>query len=186
MATRPQFKVQPSLPLPWYRKATEMCVYMCMLNPPTPFVSKRVILLFTCAHTVPLSLPLLCLICLLILQASTAVWPAVFWPSILSIRVHCSLLSAPEVYFMQPSKVCLATLWVTRGFHSDNFIWFSKEHCTLIIIFIEHEAFYFFLRILASFILQMKLRHTVSNGAEICRDLIRVIYDLYWTELETG
>lgn len=61
MATRPQFKVQPSLPLPWYRGATEMSVYMCMSSPPPPpFVSKRVIL-FICAHAVPLSLPLLCL-----------------------------------------------------------------------------------------------------------------------------
>lgn len=45
-----------------------------------------------------------------------------------------------------PSKVFLATLWVTRGFHSDDFIWFSQEHCTLIITFIEHEAFFFFFK----------------------------------------
>lgn len=103
MIMRPQPKMQPSLFLPWYRRrALRLSVHMCLS---ATIISKCVLLfahLPSCCFPYP-SFP--CLKCLLNLQASLQYYLTISWPSILSFRLNCSLLSAPEGCVLQPSKI---------------------------------------------------------------------------------
>lgn len=85
--------------------------------------------------------------CWLNLQASLQCYLPISWPSILSLRLNCSLLSAPEGYVPQPSKIACHPIYFTKDFHSDNSIWFSEEHCTLKITHLlnmRHRLFFSF------------------------------------------